>query len=118
MSGAKYSAEEQRIVEEREAACVKCWLGRYYCYCYVMEIDGTYFYPRIGFSTEDEYTEFANTWQAKAYIGTIYHNNCPTERFESVITCSHCGRRIKKPTGLVPGKDVFCPSCQGFFVYH
>ena len=116
------SEDEKKRTEEFNVALVKCWLGRYYCYCYVMrnyeKDEDMYFYPRIGFATEEEYGEFANAWADKCYIGTIYHNNCPTDRYEPVITCPHCGQRIEKPTGLVPGKDVFCPSCQGFFVYH
>ena len=117
MSGLKYPVDEQRRSEEQQAAYVKCWLGRYYCYCYVMEVKGVYFYPAIGFATE-EYGDFADAWQEKSYIGTIYHNNCPTDRYEPVITCPQCGQRINKPVGLIPGKDVFCQSCQGFVVYH
>ncbi len=114
----KYPIDEQRRDEAREAAMVKCWLGRYYCYCYAMKINGVYFYPDIGFATEEEYDSFTNVWQPKSHIVTIYHNNCPTDRYEPVITCPQCDQRIDKPVGLIPGKDVFCPSCQGFFVYH
>ena len=118
MSKLKYPVDEQRCVEEREAAYVKCWIGRYFCYCYVMEVNGIYFYPGIGFSTENEYSEFASTWQEKGYIGTVYHNRCPTDRYEPVMTCPQCGQLFDKPLGLVPGRGVFCPSCQGSFVYH
>ena len=118
MSELKYPIDRQRQDEERHAAYVKCWLGRYYCYCYAMEVDRVYVYPRIGFATEEEHDEFVRAWQAKGYIGTVYHNNCPTDRYEPVITCPQCGQHIKKPVGLIPGKDVFCSSCQGFFVYH
>ena len=114
----KYPVDEKRTAEERQAAYVRCWLGRYYCYCYAMENNGTYFYSSIGFATDKEYSEFVEAWQGQGFIGTVYHNNCPTDRFEPVITYPQCGQHIEKPVGLVPGKEVFCPSCQEFFVYN
>ena len=113
--------DEQRYSEAVQAARVKCWLGRYYCYCYSMRIDGVYVYPDIGFATEGEYKSFANAWQGQEddnLILVVYHTKCPTDRYEPVITCPQCGQHIDKPVGLIPGKDVYCQSCQGFFTYH
>ena len=42
----------------------------------------------------------------------------PELRRSIEIDPKQCVAHIKKPAGLIPGKDVFCTSCQGFFVYH
>lgn len=124
--------DQKRKYEEIIACALECWRNRYYCIITQLRFDetvtvqaGRIVHPILGFATEDEYMEFVDACDDHVVsFHTIYHDNMSTyfpwlhSRFESQIRCPSCQKTFSKPRGLVPGRDVFCETCQGYFTYN